>query len=110
LDNFHIAKDTPYVFDYQLINRSLKLYREQNHNTTISLQQCNFWQKKPLNEIQLLQVKEIRISTKEILNTNNQILALLQNFKDKTIDALLEKDDIEFALDFFQHQINNYDK
>jgi len=101
LNNFLMAKNIPYAFNDQLINRSLKLYREQNHNTAIFLQQCDFWQKKPLNEIQLLQVEEIRISTTEIINNNNQILVLLQGFKDKTIDKLFKKDDIELAPDFF---------
>jgi len=101
LNNFLMAKNIPYAFNDQLINRSLKLYREQNHNTAIFLQQCDFWQKKPLNEIQLLQVEEIRISTTEIINNNNQILVLLQGFKDKTIDKLFKKDDMELALDFF---------
>jgi len=101
LNNFIRSKDNPYMLDDQLINRSLKLHREHNHHTTKTFQQCDFWQTRTLNEIQLLQVEEIRISTTELINANNQIIVLLQYFKDNTIDKLFKKDDMELALDFF---------
>jgi len=63
------------------------------------LQQCAIWRKQELNEVQSYQIQEIEKCTKSLIDTNNQILFIINAYKDSTIDKILEKSDIELALD-----------
>lgn len=99
LETMEQVKDRPHVLDDAIINRSLKLYPEQNEDADIFLQQCAIWRKDKLDEVQLYQVQEIENCTRLLKDINNQILSIVDYCKDFTIDKILEKDDLELALD-----------
>ena len=105
LENMKDAKDKPYVLDDELINRSIKLYTEQNEGSDIFLQQCAIWRKDNLTEVQLYQVQEIEKTTYELTKVNNEILAIVNTCKDFTINKILEKDDVELAFDVLTGKI-----
>lgn len=105
LENMQDAKDKPHVLDDELINRSIKLYTEQNEDSDIFLQQCAIWRKDNLTEVQLYQVQEIEKTTYELTKVNNEILAIVNTCKDYTIDKILEKDDVELAFDVLTGKI-----
>ena len=99
LETMQQVKDRPHILDDAIINRSLKLYTAQNEDSDIFLQQCAIWRKQELNEVQSYQIQEIEKCTKSLIDTNNQILFIINACKDSTIDKILEKSDMELALD-----------
>ena len=99
LETMKEAKDRPHILDDKIINRSIKLYTKQNEDSDVFLQQCKIWRKDKLTEAQLYQVTEIEKSTHELTKVNNQILSIVNFCKDFTIDRVLEKDDVDLALD-----------
>ncbi len=84
-ENMKKIKDKPHILNDELINRSIKLYTEQNEDSDIFLQQCVIWREKELTEVQLYQVQEIESLTYELTKINNQILAIVNSCKDSTI-------------------------
>lgn len=99
LETMQQVKDRPHILDDAIINRSLKLYTAQNEDSDMFLQQCAIWRKQELNEVQSYQIQEIEKCTKSLIDTNNQILFIINACKDSTIDKILEKSDMELALD-----------
>jgi hypothetical protein len=99
LETMQQVKDRPHILDDAIINRSLNLYTAQNEDSDIFLQQCAIWRKQELNEVQSYQIQEIEKCTKSLIDTNNQILFIINACKDSTIDKILEKSDMELALD-----------
>ena len=105
LENMQGAKDKPHMLDDEIVNRSIKLYTEQNKDSGIFLQQCAIWRKDNLTEVQLYQVQEIEKTTHELTKINNEILAIINYCKDYTIDKILAKDDVELAFDVLTGKI-----
>ena len=99
LETMQQVKDRPHILDDAIIDRSLKLYTAQNVDSDMFLQQCAIWRKQELNEVQSYQIQEIEKCTKSLIDTNNQILFIINACKDSTIDKILEKSDMELALD-----------
>lgn len=99
LETMQQVKDRPHILDDAIINRSLKLYTAQNEDSDMFLQQCAIWRKQELNEVQSYQIQEIEKCTKSLIDINNQILFIVRACKDFTIDKILEKSDMELALD-----------
>ena len=99
LENMQKVKNKPHVLDDEMIDRSIRLYTAQNEDNDIILQQCNIWKKETLTEVQLYQVEEIEKLTRELITINNEILEIVDYCKDKTIDNILAKDDLELALE-----------
>ena len=99
LKTMHQAKDRPHILDDDIINRSIKLHTAQNEDSKIFLEQCAIWRKESLTEVYLYQVEELEKTTHELINTNNEILVILYYCKDRTINKILEKDDLELVLE-----------
>lgn len=100
LHNLEQVKDKPHILDDEIVARIVKSHTEQNENIWMLIEQCRRWRKEELNTGQLKNIQEIEDNAKEIKNTNKQILTLANNFKDRTIDRILAKSDINLALDF----------
>lgn len=100
LANMKIAKEKPHILDDNIIERSLKLYKEQNDDSALFLQQCSIWEQEQLTELQLTQVQEIENCTHLLIDINNQLIAIFEHCKDFTINKILAKDDLELAFDF----------
>jgi len=99
------VKDKPYLLGDALINRSLKSYTAQNEDIDIFLQQCAIWRKEKLNEVNLYQVQEIENCICLLKDINDQIISIANYCKDFTMDEILEKDDLELALDILTGKI-----
>jgi len=99
LETMQKAKDRPHILDDATINRSFKLYNALNEDADLFLNQCTVWRKDKLDEVQLYQVQEIENCSRLLKEINNEILSIVNYCKDFTIDKILEKDDLELALD-----------
>ena len=105
LANFERAKYQPHVLDNAIIVRSLKLYKEQKEQTKVFLEQCSIWRKEDLTNIESAQVRAIEDNILLLVTLNNQILEILDYCKELTIDKILDKDDMELALDFLSGKL-----
>ena len=99
------AKEKTYVLDDEIVDRALKLYKEQNENAKIFINQCKIWKQEKLTELQVIQIQEIEYSTNLLIETNNELLSIFNYCKDRTINKIVEKDDPELALDFLTGKI-----
>ena len=99
LGNMEKAKERPWVLDDDIIARSLKLYKEQNEDSEFFLKQCIMWKKGYLTELQLKQVLEIESSTHSLKDINDRLVSIFEYCKSRTIDKIMEKDDMELALE-----------
>ena len=100
LANMQLAQDKPHILDDDFIKRSLTLCRNQKQDSEFFLKQCEFWKKETLTDIELTQVEQIEHFSQELDNTNAELVEILEKCKDHTIDKILEKDDLELALEF----------
>jgi len=105
LETMQQVKDKPYLLGDALINRSLKSYTAQNEEIDVFLQQCAIWRKEKLNEVNLYQVQEIESCICLLKDVNDQIISIANYCKDFTMDEILEKDNLELALDILLRKI-----
>jgi len=98
LTNLEQVKGRAHVLDENTVKRIIKLTSEQNENNLMFLEQCKRWMSSDLNERQIKMVKEIEHNSRVLADVNPQILFLAKHFKNRTIDKILEKDDLELIL------------
>ena len=106
LENFEEAQDRPHVLDDDIVERSIKLYTKQNEDIVYFISQCKEWRKENLTSKQEQQVTACESNYKELRKSNQRILFLMDDYKDRTIEKILQKDDIEMALDFLMGTIS----
>lgn len=100
LETLQQAKGSPYALDDLLVARIIKIHTKQKQTIKLYLKQCAKWKKKHLTEIQSTQVDAIENSTHPLSFINDEILSIAKEYKENTIDNILDKDDVELALEF----------
>ncbi len=108
LESFEEVQGRPHVLDNDIVERSIKLYTEQNEDIVYFIYQCKQWQKENLTPEQEQKVMACEANYKELRKINKRILFLMDHYKDRTIERILEKDDIEMALDFLVGNISPF--
>lgn len=91
--------------DDDFIKRSLTLCRNQKQDLEFFLKQCEFWKKETLTDIEITQVEQIEHFSRELDNTNAELVEILEKCKNHTINKILEKDDLELALEFLTGEL-----
>jgi GTP cyclohydrolase FolE2 len=66
----------------------------------IYLQQCQRWEKEELNDNQRQWVSTIKEQSTALTIVNEKIIQIARDLSSKTINKILEKSDLEVALDF----------
>lgn len=92
LINMTCVIDKPHILDDEIINRSFKLYNDQNINIELYLEQCRRWRKNDPSNTQLVEIQKIEDNSQKLRNINNQLLAIIDKCKDLTINKILAKD------------------
>ena len=105
LANMQLAQDKPHILDDDFIKRSFTLCKNQRQDSEFFLKQCEFWKKETLTDIELTQVKQIEYFSRELDNTNAELIEILEKCKNHTIDKILEKDDLELTLEFLTGEL-----
>jgi hypothetical protein len=100
LKHLEPCKNKPYILDDEIVDRIIKLYSEKSELVAAGLQQCKFWRDQNPTSIQLADIEKIEKFSKRLQKTSEQILFLARHYKDHTINRILEKDDVELALDY----------
>lgn len=100
LETLRQTENSPYALDNSLITRVTTLHTQQKQTIKLYLKQCVKWKKQQLTEIQSAQVNAIEASTNSLNLINDEILSIARRCEENTIDSLLDKDDVELALEF----------
>lgn len=93
------VRNKPHVLDDELVYNCIDKYSEQREDASFFLEQCNYWKKQKLSPLQLEQVEQILASTNAMLEINKELLEILDYCKDYTIDKIMQKDEMEIALE-----------
>jgi hypothetical protein len=100
LQNLENCRHKPYLLDDHTVDRIIKIHSEQSESTWVLLEQCKKWRQLSLNQQQLTEVTETEENVENLNKANKKVLALAEHFKHHTINSILEKDDIDLAVDF----------
>ena len=87
------AKEKPHILDNDIVDRSLKLYKDQNEDSKFFIKQCNIWKQEKLTELQAIRVKEIEYNANLLTEINNKLFSIFNYCKDRTINKIMEKED-----------------
>jgi hypothetical protein len=100
LDNMHVAKAKPHVLDDDTVNRIIDVYTKQNSDLWVQDEQCCKWIDQNPTKLQLQKINDLKLSVDELKKTNTKIIEICKDISSKTIDKILNKSDMEVALDF----------
>jgi hypothetical protein len=99
------AKDKPHVLDDSMIDRGVKIFREQVEEAIYYDQQIARWRKEGLTEAQQIRVDQLEVNTNHYRDATKKALDLLEELKKGTINRILEMDDYELGLNILLGKI-----
>ena len=99
LHSLRAAQQKPHVLDDYTVGRVLKVYREQQDFIWVYEAQLERWQTETLTTAQRQQAEQMATQLAQLKPGLSEILAIADDLKGKTIEAVLGKSDEELALD-----------
>lgn len=93
------AREKPWVLDNATVDRALRVYRVQREDLKLYDEQFARWQQESLTVDQQAAVSELITLLAQLKTVVDQILALLDELKDGTIEKMLGKSDLEVGLE-----------
>ena len=93
------AQDKPHVLDDYTVDRVIRVYNTQLEDTSLYDEQLSRWKKEQLSDSQRQEVERLTKQMETLREVCEEILSLAVELKEGTIDRILEKSDIEIALE-----------
>ncbi len=93
------ALPKPYVLDDYTVNRVIKVFSTQQNDLWLFDEQLQRWQAKGLSSNQRQEVARLQTQMGQLHQTITTILALAKELKEKTIEKLMAKSDLEIGLE-----------
>jgi len=97
-DSFAAARHKPHVLDDAIVDRAIRLYEEQLTAIPLHERQLNWWLADEITDAQRYQVQGLQAKLPPLREKTEELLALLSELKEGTIDRILEMSDEELAL------------
>ncbi len=97
---FMAAKDKPHVLDDATVVRALRLCQAQLEDITAHDKQLGWWLEEDISDAQRYQVNDLRVKLLPWRERNLELLDLLAELREGTIDRILEMDDEELGRRF----------
>lgn len=97
-ESFAAARHKPHVLDDTIVDRAIRLYEEQLTSIPLHERQLNWWLSDNISDAQRYQVQDLRAKLPQLREKTQELLALLAELKQGTIDRILEMSDEELAL------------
>ena len=94
------AKEEPHIMDDYTVDRVFEVYGNQKADFWPYDKQLQKWTKKSVTSTQLLEIKRLQNQMIKLKKIVNQNLDIAKYLKDKTIEKIMEKDDVELAMEF----------
>ena len=98
-------KNNPYAFDDQTINRIIDVNQKLKLNIVNDLYHCRGFYKQNISEEEIQNVKKIEEQLKALQKCIEQLLFLMDPFKNKIFGKMLSVKDEEVALNFLMGKI-----
>jgi hypothetical protein len=100
------CEDKPYALDDDIVKRSVNLYgAKQKEEIKAFLNQCSKWREQNPNKKQLDLVNQIEQKAQKLEEIRKEILVILNKIADKTINKIIEMDDLEVGMNFLEGKI-----
>jgi hypothetical protein len=93
------CRSRPYVLDNYTVNRVIEVYSEQADDLWVYEDQLSLWRKLNLTSSQRQDVDRLVTRLPVIRERLTAILALAEQLKGATIDAVLPKSDLELGIE-----------
>jgi hypothetical protein len=95
---FAAVRHKPHVLDDAIVDRALRLYEEQLDDVALHERQMHWWLSENLSEAQRYQVNDLLAKLSGLRTRTQELLTLLAEIKQGTIDRILEMDDAELGV------------
>jgi len=99
------AREEPYLLDDATVDRAISIYTTQLEDTALFHEQLSRWKKGRLNASQRQEVERLTGQLEKLVRVCQQILSLAAELREGTINRILEKSDIELAIDVLTGKI-----
>ena len=96
------------VLDDALVARIIRLYTEQQEMVSVYEEQLRRWKSGELSDEKRQEITRLEKQLERYQVVLRHILSVAQHHKDFTIEKVLEKDDIEVAVDFLSGKMNKW--
>lgn len=93
------AQDKPHVLADYTVDRVIRVYNTQLEDASLYNEQLSRWKKEELSESQRQEVERLTKQVEKLRGICQEILSLAKELKEGTIDRILEKSDIQVALE-----------
>jgi len=90
----------PHVLNDEIVSRIIKSHTSQNEDIWVYFEQCRKWRNASPTPQELEVITLIEKNAAKLEQVNKDIIALANSFKDKTIDSILSKSDMEVGLEW----------
>lgn len=97
---FVAVRSKPHALDDATIDRALRLYQVQLEDITAHDRQLGWWLEEDISDTQRYQVNDLRVKLLPWRERNLELLDLLAELREGTIDRILEMDDEELGRRF----------
>ncbi len=99
------AKGRPYVLDDAIVARIIQVHTDQLEDHWLFEQQVSRWSQKDVTETQQREVERLQTQVTKLKEVLQAILAFAEERKPNTIEKVLEKSDVEVAVDFLSGKL-----
>ena len=99
------ARDKPHVLDDATLDRVVSVYAAHLEDVSIFDEQLSRWRKERLSPNQSQEVERLTRQVEKLRKMCEQLLSLAAELREGTIDRIMEKSDIELALDVLTGKI-----
>ena len=107
--SFAAAKHKPHVLDDAIVDRAVKLYEDQLSFIPLHEKQLNWWLSENITDAQRYQVEDLLAKLPVLREKTEELLALLAELKQGTIDRILEMSDEELGWKFLRGELGDLD-
>ncbi len=94
-ETFAQARSKPHVLDDSIVDRAIKAYEEQLTFSPLHEKQLNWWLSEDLTDAQRYQVADLKSKLPILREKTEQLLLLLAELREGTINRILEMSDEE---------------
>jgi hypothetical protein len=99
LPNLQAAQSKPHVMDDYTVGRVTAVYTGQRNDLWIYKQQLTRWEKTQLTLAQRQEVERLKGQVTRLREVLQELLSIAADLKEKTIEKVLGKSDLEVGLD-----------
>ena len=93
------ARSKPHVLDDEIVDNIFRVYNTQLEDASLFEKQLSRWKKEDLTSSQRQEVQRLTGQLEKLREVSQNILSLAEELKKGTINRILEKSDLELAME-----------